>query len=79
MWAFAPHPTPLPVKNGERERTEIAIALDHMRLRWGKPEFGCEERGEGAQPSSQHVHDCTRAISAASSGCGAILIAVPTS
>jgi hypothetical protein len=25
---FAPHPTPLPVKNGEREQTETAASSD---------------------------------------------------
>jgi hypothetical protein len=26
-WASAPHPNPLPVKNGEREQTEIVALL----------------------------------------------------
>jgi hypothetical protein len=30
-WASAPHPSPLPVKNGERERTEFAPLLVTFR------------------------------------------------
>jgi hypothetical protein len=30
--AFAPHPSPLPVKNGEREQTEyVALLISHHR------------------------------------------------
>ena len=29
-WTSAPHPTPLPVKNGEREQTEFFASWSHI-------------------------------------------------